>query len=707
MSALPKERTDASTEAVEIASAASAPDGRGIAGRVASADWSEVAALLTGLAVVAVMVFWAAHNGGYDTDTWSWGGLLFLSFLIATVLAFARRRTLGLSRSAVGALSLFGAYVAWSYLSITWAASPGDAFQGSNRALTYFLLFALMVAIPWTPRVALGTITAYALGIGTLAAVLVFRLGLNSDVANLVIGHRLAAPTGYFNATAALFTSGALVAVGLAAQRRLPALVRGLLLAMACADLELATAVQSRGWLFTLPFVLAVSLLVSTSRLRLTITAIVPAVATLACLHRLLLLGQAQTPAALQHAAVTSGTACLLSCAAAFAAGMVLAWGDVLRGDRHLAARWHRAIGLGLAVSCLVVVIAGGSVATHGHPFRFVSRQINGFTKDPSPASSASLTSHFSEVGSGRYDFWRVSLKAFVAHPIEGLGQDNFDSYYLQHARTSEEPAWTHSLEMRLLAHTGIVGFVLFVGFLICAVVGALRRRKGMAALPAAVIGVGMLPLVDWLIHGSVDWFWEMPALSGPACAFMGLGMAISATGVVRRPAAGPASVSRAGSRPRLPRIVPYAAAIVLALAGTGALASGYLSAREVAIAAQIRDTKPAQALAHLHEAAAINPLDAGPGRLAGAIAMQIDQPATAQTYFDQSVVRAPEAWFAWLGAGLAASQLHETSTARRDFQVALRLNHDQPVIRTALARVAGHKPLNYDQMLSMLQLSA
>ena len=36
-----------------------------------------------------------------------------------------------------------------------------------------------------------------------------------------------------------------------------------------------------------------------------------------------------------------------------------------------------------------------------------------------------------------------------------------------------------------------------------------------------------MLPLVVWLIYGSVDWFWEMPALSGPALGFLGVAVAL------------------------------------------------------------------------------------------------------------------------------------------------------------------------------------
>ena len=91
-------------------------------------------------------------------------------------------------------------------------------------------------------------------------------------------------------------------------------------------------------------------------------------------------------------------------------------------------------------------------VLTHGHPFRFISRQWNGFSQ---PESVYSSQSHFADVGSNRYDFWRVSLDAFLAHPIGGLGQDNFADYYVVHRRTAAEPSATHSIELRLLAQTG------------------------------------------------------------------------------------------------------------------------------------------------------------------------------------------------------------------------------------------------------------
>ncbi len=54
------------------------------------------AAAAPAFAALALMILWAAHDGGYDTDTWYWGALVLLGLLAATVgwlgAGFARLR---------------------------------------------------------------------------------------------------------------------------------------------------------------------------------------------------------------------------------------------------------------------------------------------------------------------------------------------------------------------------------------------------------------------------------------------------------------------------------------------------------------------------------------------------------------------------------------------------------------------------------------
>jgi O-antigen ligase/polysaccharide polymerase Wzy-like membrane protein len=665
-----------------------------------------VAALAPGLAVVALMLVWAVHDGGYDEDTWYWGALMVLGLLTAVVIARGIAQT-RVSRAGLVALGAFALYVAWSYLSITWADSPGDALTGSNRALLYLLLFATMLVLPWTVRGALTALLAFALGVGVVAIVLLFRLASADHVADLVISGRLAAPTGYFNSTAALFTIQALVAIALAARRELPGPVRGALIAFACAGLQLAVIVQSRGWLFTLPLVAIVAIVVLPDRLRVASTAVLPVAGALVPVHRLLAVYQNTSGPALNHAAARAGHAALVICAVEFFVATLLAWGDSLVPAPRPSAARRRVLGTITTVLAVAAVAVGGLAATHGHPVRFVERQWNGFSH-PQTASSGS---HFSDVGSGRYDFWRVSLDAFLAYPIGGLGQDNFDNYYVSRRRTVEEPSYTHSLELRLLAHTGLVGFALFAIFLVAAIAAAMpaRRRQGLEAF---VAGAALLPLVVWVIHGSIDWFWEIPALSGPALGFLGVAGALGAASTASRaitarravpaPDVPPANGSGALGRPGVAALT-IAAAVLAVLAAVVVLGFPYLSVREVSIATNLRRTDPAKALSDLRIAADLNPLSPDPGRLGGTIGLQTGQYATARQRFEQTVSRDPGGWYGWLGAGLAASALGERALARHDFQVARSINPKDPVINEALDRVGSSDPLTPEAALQSL----
>ncbi len=661
-----------------------------------------LAALLPGLIVVALMVLWAEHDGGYNTDTWYWGALVMVGVTVVAVIAFGPSRA-RLGRPAWIALVAFAAYVAWSYLSIAWAGSPGDALEGSNRALLYLLVFAVMLIIPWRGPPALLALFAFTAGVGVIAFLLLFRLASADHVANLIIGGRLASPTGYFNSTAALFMIDALTATALAARRELPAPIRGLLLAMASACLQLTLIVESRGWLFTLPLVLAVSLLLVRDRLRVAVAALLPITVTLLPLHRLLAVYKSPGGVALAHATRSAGEASLVLCAVVFVLATLLAWADQLgRGPTLSRTRRRR-----LAIAATVIAVAGGCagalVATKGHPFAFISRQWNGFVHASTETVS---TSNFGVVGSGRYDFWRVAIDAFLAHPIGGLGQDNFDNYYVVHRRINQEPAWTHSLEMRLLAHTGIVGFALFSVFIAVAVVAALRARRRTdddGDLTAAMAGAALLPLVVWLIHGSIDWFWEMPALTGPALGFLGMAGALGRPVSRPHPDAASRPVSERTSRPSARRAVAGTIGVLALFAAVIVLGFAYLSVREVSVASNLRQTDPARALGDLDTAADLNPLSADPGRIGGTIALQTGQYGQALRRFRQSISRDPGGWYAWLGAGLAASALDDRRLARDDLEMAGSINTREPAIQEALRRVDGPHPLSAAAALQML----
>jgi hypothetical protein len=288
---------------------------------------------------------------------------------------------------------------------------------------------------------------------------------------------------------------------------------------------------------------------------------------------------------------------------------------------------------------------------------------------------------------------------------------DNFADYYIPRGRSGENPSWPHSLEMRLLAMTGIVGAALFLVFIVLAFVAAIRARRRGPPLGRVIVAAAMLPAVEWLIHGSIDWFWEMPALSGPALGFLAVAGSLSvrrtssvaadASTVQPTDDAPPTSRRRSATRP-----LATAAGILAAIAAAVVLVFPYLSVREVSTASNIQLSNPQGALHDLSLAADFNPLNSDPDRLAGAIALRTGQYRIARQRFDRSIAREPGGWFTWLGAGLAASELGHHKRARHDYKVAHSLYRKQPVIDAALKRVNGRRPLTSVEAFRLLTLN-
>jgi hypothetical protein len=452
--------------------------------------------------------------------------------------------------------------------------------------------------------------------------------------------------------------------------------------------------VQSRGWLFTLPLVGVWSIVAAGGRLRAIGAALLPAAGALVAIHPMLRLFQIASPRALTHAAVNAGKIGLLSCAGVFAVATLSYWIESARARPPLGARRRRTLGT-LAVVVALAGMGGGLVViSNGHPGPFVSRQWHGFTREP---TSTSDTSHFATVGSGRYDIWRSALEAFRAHPVGGLGQDNFGDWYLRHRHTYEEPLWTHSLELRLLASTGVVGLVLFAGFLAAALTAAVKARRRGELLDRMLVGAALLPLGVWLIHGSIDWFWEFPALSGPALGFLAmagrLGAAVDPS-LARTPAQ---------SRTRAWSVLGGFGGAVALVCAVVVLGVPFLALRELSHAETASFTDVNASLADFHTAHRLNPFMSDPGSLGGTVALVNGRARLAGNLFTQATELEPGSWYSWLGRGLAASARGEVSIARGYLREAARIDERQPVVQNALRQVGTRSPLRIRTALTQI----
>jgi len=660
-------------------------------------------------AVLALFVVWATSQAGYPLTHWAPGGLVVLA-AIAIALALVRLRVSEVPGPVRVALAALAAYTALSYLSILWAAVPGDAWEGANRTLLYLAVFALFAS--WRQR---GVSAALLLGAWTLAmVVLAAFVALHLDAAGaarlqtLIPGGRLEYPAGYANANAAQWLMAFWPALLLARSKSLPWGVRGLLAGGAVLLAEVALLSQSRGSLYATPVMIVLVFALLPGRTR-TFAVLVPIAAGIAAAAPAVLhVGDHLSRGAVMPAAVHSATSAMF--VAAVAVGLVVALGAAVEsrlGERSV--RRLRSGTRALAAATLVAIVAGGLVAS-GNPVTRVEKGWQSFKGGY--ASQSSGGSHLaSGLGSNRYDFYRVALDEFLRHPLVGIGADNFEQQYLVHGRSSETPHYPHSVELRTLVQTGLAGALLALvglGAALVAVGRALRARDPLArtVAAAALAGFGY-----WVVHGSFDWFWEFAGLGAPAFAMLGLACALAPArelagarpgvreGGASTPGAAPARApldGRAGRRRPLPALVAVAA---LALAAAASLALPWLSQLEVESAARIWTSSPQTAYARLRDAASLNPLSDEADVLAGTIALRYGELDRADHEFALALARTPGDAYATLERGAIASARGERSLARALLERAVRLDSREPLTRQALEVVRAGGRVSIEEL--------
>ena len=416
--------------------------------------------LAPGLAILAAIVVLAADGGGYNTTVWSPAAL----FVLAVIgVQFAGGGAWSPSRTAWVAIAALAALCAWSYLSIHWAIVGADAWTGANRTLLYLGVFLVMVR--WA-RNRLGAsmwIALLPLALATVGGATLVRALESSAPQRLMVDSRLADPTGYPNATAALFLLGVWPALALSAHRQLPPWFRGLLLASAGMLAEISLIPQSRGAVYTLPVVLVLFIVLVPERLRAIGQILLVAGAALARLPQVL--GVYRTNARggdVHHAFVSAAASIAVSAVVLAVVGTVLAYVD-LRWRRSPQLTRRLRVAATVAIAAVTIAGSAAALAIVGHPIQRVQSAWSSFKHGSEPATG---TTHFVGLGSNRYDFWRVAWDEFTVHPVVGVGADNYAVPYLAHRRSFEQPRYPHSLELRLLVGTGIVGALLFAMFL-------------------------------------------------------------------------------------------------------------------------------------------------------------------------------------------------------------------------------------------------
>jgi hypothetical protein len=164
------------------------------------------------------------------------------------------------------------------------------------------------------------------------------------------------------------------------------------------------------------------------------------------------------------------------------------------------------------------------------------SPQGDGVDSDRGPAPRVLPTQ---AVRPGRLLLWRAAARMFAAHPILGVGPDNFRLQYGPYAGIPVADERTHSNNMYLemMVGGGLVGGLAFLWFVwragvvfvapLIAAEKTLRSRAADLSLSGAV-GIGVAGLAV-LLHGTLDSFLSFT----PTCILFALtfGLAVACTG--------------------------------------------------------------------------------------------------------------------------------------------------------------------------------
>jgi O-antigen ligase len=629
---------------------------------------------------------WATDQAGYPLTHWAPGGLIVLALLAIAVLTVPLRLSeIPLAvRVAGGCLA---AYTALSYLSILWAGVPGDAWEGADRTLLYLLVFVLFAAWPQRGASAALLLVAWTLAMIGLAAFTALHVA-SGDIAELLGEVRLSYPAGYPNADAAQWLMAFWPAVLMARSERLWWGLRGLLAGGAVLLASVALFSQSRGSLYATPVMVVLVFALLPGRVR-TFAVLVPVAGAIGVLTPTVL----RVSDRLEHGSTAAARTALHSATlamflASLAVGLIVAAGAALESRRPLsasgAARLRRGVGA-LAMLTLVAILAGGWVAA-GDPLTRVEHGWQSF-KGGYAADSTSGNRLVSGLGSNRYDFYRVALDEFHAHPVVGIGADNYAQQYLRHGRSTETPHYPHSVELRTLVEAGLVGALLALVGLGAALFAGARAVRGSDPLARAVAAAALAGFAYWAVHGSVDWFWEFAGLGAPAFAMLGLSCALAP-----RHDAPPAG---AGSG----RWALTAVVLVVALAAAASLAAPWLSQREVQEAARVWATAPATAYARLNDAARLNPLSDDAYVVAGSIALRLGELDRADHEFALALERVPGDAYAMLERGAIASTRGERAAALALLARAVQLDPRDPLARQALTLARHGQRVNVREL--------
>jgi hypothetical protein len=307
-----------------------------------------------------------------------------------------------------------------------------------------------------------------------------------------------------------------------------------------------------------------------------------------------------------------------------------------------------------------------------------IGHQVDTFTavrKDPISDPSRLLSTS----SGNRWVWWLEAAGAFSDRPVAGWGAGSFPVVHLLYRKPPPLPVrQPHSVPLQFLAEDGLLGAALALGGLLALTITALSRIRALPAGRERDLSVALVAAaLAWLVHGTVDWDWDIPGVTLPALCMLGVIAAARSkrTGPSGAGAPAPAGQpqARRGSDPSLRLGVLALVTLLFCAVAVSAILPAWSRSKALDALASVGPTSSDAALRHAASqeelAARLDPLSDEALLDAANIAVRRNRPADERHYLLEAVSREPYdavAWYNLAGASLAAQDADGSVRALR-----------------------------------------
>ena len=491
------------------------------------------AALLAALVAVCTYAVFAHGAVGLPEEPRLQIGIALVAVGAAVGLLLTRTLSLRAPAEAWIGIGLLAGFAIWCGISLLWSVAPERSWAHVNRTISYVLVLVLAMALASSlPRV-LSRVAYGWLAVALVCALYAIAGKIIPDVEILGIGFnhaalasRLRAPLEYWNALGLVMVLASPIALRIATDTTRRDAAR---LAAAAAFFVLWICLcmtYSRGGILAFFTAIAVVTLLGGQRLRgLAVTGVT-------IVFSLPVLGLAFNRPALKginvplDERVPEGIVLGLVTAGCLIGLLIAAWGML-----HLEQRtpWNEERtqlvwrGLGALVAILAVFTVGAILTAPDGPGGWADRAWEKFSQ--TSKDDVSDPSRLVSSNSGnRWVWWKEAAGAWSDKPLHGWGAGSFAVTHKMYRQVELGVQQPHNMPLQFLAETGIVGTLLVSGALAFLLFCALERLRAMPNGRERDLGAALFAAAAaWVVHGLVDWDWDIPGVTVPALLFLGV----------------------------------------------------------------------------------------------------------------------------------------------------------------------------------------